>query len=307
MGLLEEIRDIPELAAVCYKKNYNKIKLSENIPYIGMGSSYFAPLTLQFCGKNIYPYIASEYFYYAKSKVPKAVLISQSGESSETLWCADKVDNIIAITNDTNSSLSKLENIEKLIEIRCGSENYSSTKSYINTLICLYIGLGIDPGKAVKILGYKFDEYSNKSRLTANEVFEKTKSAKVSGYYVLGSGPNWGTALEGALTLTETTKLPWQGMTVAQYDHGIKEGAGNSIVILLNSHGKDEKRLSTLKKNITKNSRCTIIEIAEDNLSEELSPIIFIARLNLFMNYIGDLMKVGDTFVLGSKVTKSIK
>jgi len=109
-----------------------------------MGSSYYTCLTLKYAGKNIKPEIASEYFnYISPGKVsPLGVLISQSGESSETLWCRELFKEYVAITNEPDSSLAKATNVMEVIPLLAGREKYSSTTTYINTLVVLYKGFG---------------------------------------------------------------------------------------------------------------------------------------------------------------------
>lgn len=62
--MIGEIREIPEKARLCYKNN-RSIRLPMHVPYIGMGSSYYAPLALKYLGCNIIPEIASEYYHYS--------------------------------------------------------------------------------------------------------------------------------------------------------------------------------------------------------------------------------------------------
>lgn len=302
-GLLEEILEIPEKARLCLENNKD-IKLPLNVPYIGMGSSYFAPLTLFYAGKEILPQIASEFYYYLSPKtLPSGVLLSQSGESSETVWCLEKFAKIVALTNKKESTIGTSEKTQQLIEIHAGEEKFSSTKTYVNTLIALYLGLGIDPSKAVEKITQEFESYKNTCLEYAKSIYDYQQSHQIKGLYVIGSGPNIGTALEGALTLSETTKLSWIGMATAQYDHGPKETANDTVVILLNSHGKDRKRVTSVKETLRNNSNALVIELVEDSLPEELAPLTLIVQLNFIMNYLADVMFVGDTFTLGGKVT----
>lgn len=302
-GLFEEILEIPVKAEQCYQLNRN-IKLPVGVPYIGMGSSYYAPLTLYYSRANIHPQIASEYFYYlAEKKEQLAVLVSQSGESSETVWNLKKFKEVVVVVNDKGSTLATSKNTKKVIDIVAGKENYSSTKTYINTLIALYCGLGIDPGLAIEELTKKFETYRKMAKENSEKIFEYLKKNKINGVYVIGSGPNTGTAYEAALTLGETTKLSWIGMPVAQYDHGPKETANNTVVIILNSNGRDKNRINLVKKTLGANSNALVIEIFENSLTEILSPITLMVQVNLLMNYLADLMQVGETFILGEKVT----
>lgn len=299
-GLYEEILEIPQRAADCYEKN-KYVKLPENVPYLGMGSSYFAPLTLFYCGAKINPQIASEYYYYlSRNKENLGVLVSQSGESSETVWNKEKFEKYYTITNNKDSSLGK--NAKEIFEIFSGEENYSSTKSYINTLITLYLGLGFDPKDAIEKMTLNFINFQNNSQINTQKILGYMNMNTLKGLYIIGSGPNIGTAYEGALTMSETTKLAWIGMPLAQYDHGPKETADKTIVIILDSNGKDKKRIQALSEAL-KNSDALIIRLEEKELEEIFSPLTLIVQLNLIMNYLADLLNVGETFLVGGKIT----
>ncbi len=270
-----------------------------------MGSSYFAPLTLYYCGAEINPLIASEYYYYLSGQIqPQGVLLSQSGESSETVWNLEKFEGVVSITDQPSSSLGNAANVKQLVELKSGPEQYSSTKSYINTLIVLYQGLGIDCAPAVEALAANFTSLEAQGQDAARGIAQYTGNRVAKGLYVIGSGPNIGTAYQGALTLSETTKLSWIGMPVAQYDHGPKETAEDTVVIILNSHGKDEKRIRSLASTLQANSNALIVELEEREITEELSPITLVAKLNWLMNYLADELGAGDTFKLGGKVTR---
>ncbi len=300
-GLYEEIQEIPQRAQDCLEAN-RELKLPTNVPYIGMGSSYYAPLTLLYCGKSIQPYIASEYYYYLEGKQPAGVLISQSGESSETVWNLENFEQVTSLTNNNQSSLATAPNVRQVVELHAGDEAYSSTKSYVNTLIALYLGLGVDPTPAVEALKTRFRELETLAKADAERIATYLVSRAVKGFYIIGSGPNHGTALEGVLTLSETTKLTWVGMPVAQYDHGPKETANDTVVVVLNAHGKDQKRIEAVKANLESNSNALVVEL-EAATPEMLSPIPLITHLNFVMNYLADSLQVDDTFKLGGKVT----
>lgn len=65
--LLEEIGEIPQQANLCIQEN-STIKLPKEVPYIGMGSSYYASLSLFYAGANINPLMSSEFHYYLATK-----------------------------------------------------------------------------------------------------------------------------------------------------------------------------------------------------------------------------------------------
>ena len=304
-GLHEEILEIPEKAELCYAKNRG-IELPQSVPYLGMGSSYFAPLTLFYAGANINPQIASEYYYYLSKEIqPLGVLLSQSGESSETLWNLDRFKSVISITNNPDSSLGNSKKVGKVIQLYAGEEKFSSTKTYINTLLALYIGLGIEPAPAIKLLKKEFDDSREQTKMQADKIFQYIQSTQVKGLFIIGSGPNIGTANQGALTLTETTKLSWTAMSVAQYDHGPKEAANNTVLVILSSHGKDEKRIESLEKTVQNKSNALAIKFEMADSSEQLSPLLLIVKLNFLMDYLVDCLEVGNAFLIGEKVTRT--
>jgi glucosamine--fructose-6-phosphate aminotransferase (isomerizing) len=296
-GLIEEIRQIPDAAIACYEQNKD-VRLPLNIPYIGMGSSYFAGLTFFYAGILIHPFIASEYFrYLAKSVKPEAVLISQSGESSETLWNVKKFEKIIAVTNNNESSLAKAGNTQTVVELHAGEEHYSSTKTYLNTLVTLSLGFEINPLPAIEFILNNSLAIEQKAEEKAGKIFEHIQKFNSKGFYVLGSGPNIGTVCEAALTLTETTKLPWNAMPIAQYDHGTKEAGAKSVIIVCDGYG-NEKRTEEIA-GVLQSSDALFIRLGEPQVEEILSPIAYIFELNLIMNYLADCLEIKDIFQFG--------
>jgi glucosamine--fructose-6-phosphate aminotransferase (isomerizing) len=242
--------------------------------------------------------------YLSKRKSPLGVFISQSGESSETLWCLERCQEAVAVVNNTESSLAKAMNLKKVVDLYAGKEKMSSTKNYVNTLISLYLGLKINPQKAIQKLRKNFFPLQAEAQEKAQKITRYLKSGKVKGFYVIGSGPNLGTAYEAALTLSETTKLPWNGMSVAQYDHGPKETADNTVVLILNAHGKDERRILLVKDVLRQRSNALVVELNENTLSELISPLTLIVQANFLMNFLADELQVGNTFKLGGKITR---
>jgi glucosamine--fructose-6-phosphate aminotransferase (isomerizing) len=316
-GLIEEIQDIPKYAKECldhYLAHKPSLPL-ENTFYVGMGSSYYAPLTLFYCGVNIQPVLASEHFYYRASidaKPACGVLISQSGESSETVWNIESFEQIISITNQPESTIGKASKKDGCFQMLAGVEKASSTKTYMNTLIILYVAFNINPQPAVQLLETNYEQMAASSQEYAKKIFEYETGRSVKGRIIIGSGPNMGTAYQGSLTMSECTRELWTPMTVSQYDHGPKECSENTVVVILNANGKDKRRIEAIKRLIqtTKGpSAALVIELMEDRVSEQLSPITFNLWLNLIMNCLGDLVLGGEEFAykVGGKVTLAEK
>lgn len=301
--MINEIREIPEKARLCFEKN-RTIRLPEEVPYIGMGSSYFAPLALKYAGCNIFPEIASEYYHYShrNKDYALAVLLSQSGCSSETVWNIERFSQYLAIVNNTDSPLATSPKASQVIEIHAGAEEHSSTKTYVNTLITLYQGLGIDTQKAVRFLEDNIQKYEEWGERQAEFISDKYKSGNINGIYVLGNGPNIATACEAALVLTECTKIPFIPMALPQYDHGSKESAHGSIVIGISTEGPLKHRTRQLFETITRAGAISVIW-EESDVSEYLSPVASIVPLNCLAYSLARKLGISRTFAIGNKVT----
>jgi glutamine---fructose-6-phosphate transaminase (isomerizing) len=195
-------------------ENSPAYKLPLGVPYLGMGSSYFAPLAFKYMGVDIQQEIASEFFYYLKqeNKLPHAVILSQSGRSTEALWCASLFEKYTAITNNLKSPLSTSDNSSQSIDLMAEEEQFSSSKTFVNTLLALFKGFGFDASSSVDLLERNFQGYIKKGEEMANRIFEQMNQNHIHGIYILGSGPNIGIALNAALILSESTKKNFHGM-----------------------------------------------------------------------------------------------
>jgi len=302
--MLSEILGIPESAWYCYNQIQDK-SLPLNVPYLGMGSSYYAPLVLKYCGKEIYPEVASEYFHYLSpgETKPLGVLISQSGESSETLWCRDLFKEFIAITNESQSALARSKNAKEVIHLNAGREEFSSTKTFINTLVVLYNGLGIDIKSALENIYAGLGIYREWGEKTAFELAGYIRSEKLNGICFIGSGPNIATACQAALIFTETTKLTATGLPLSQYDHGPKESSPGSLIFILESGGSSKTRTDRLADKLIF-AGAQVIPVIELSLTEILSPFALIIRTNFLSYYLSHELGVSRTFNVGGKITR---
>lgn len=302
--MLSEIREIPQAARACYQRNQD-IELPGGVPYLGMGSSFIATLVLKYLQKPVRPEMAAEYAYYLAKPQPEgsAVLISQSGYSSEIIWNVDFFESYTAIVNDTSSSLATARNASQVIDICAGKEKLCATKSYVNTLIALYQGHGIDTSGAIDTLTSSIARYEKWGKQAAQGIHARLSERSNQGVFVLGSGPNLGTAHQVALILTESTHLPVVSMSAAQYDHGPKEAAQNSIVLVINAEGKVYERTNRLIKKVTQaGAHCVVWN--ETQVPESHSPIVSIVPFLFLAYYLADDLGITEYFTLGGKITR---
>jgi glucosamine--fructose-6-phosphate aminotransferase (isomerizing) len=306
--MISEIREIPERASLCYREN-KQVRLPSEVPYLGMGSSYFAPLAMKYLGCNIYPEIASEYYHYThrNRKFNEAVLLSQSGRSSETLWCTERFSEYTAIVNDTGSPLAR--SAKEVIAMHAGEEKHSASKTYVNTLITLYQGLGMDAGTAVTAIGENMGKYEEWGEQQAEFIHDLYTSRDAGGagrgargIYILGNGPDAATACEAALILTESTRIPFTPMALPQYDHGPKEAAQGCIVLNIRSDGPAAERGDKLMNTLSR-AGAYVASWDDRDVPEHLSPICSIIPFNCLAYFLGKRLGIRETFALGNKIT----
>lgn len=302
--MLNEINEIPSKAKY-FLDNTPAYQLPLNVPYLGMGSSYFAALAFYYMGIPIDPYVASEYFNYISpgTKKQEAVLVSQSGKSSETVWCSSLFEHFTAITNDAGSTLATHPAVKQSILLNAGIEHYSSSKTYINTLLSLFRGFNIDCTDTINTMVTHWENYHSLGKKMAEEFYQLYLEKKSSSFYITGNGPNIATALQAALILSESTKLNFNGMPMAQYDHGPKETANNSIVIQIVSQGPSFDRSFQLTQSIRK-AGAYVMTVQEPAASEKLSILPNSVPFNFMAHYLSQLLGITELFSVGSKITE---
>lgn len=299
-----EIYEIPYRAELCYQKNKGLI-LPEDIPYIGMGASNIASKVFRYLGINILPEKAAEYYnYLIKYKNPaNGVLISQSGHTSEILWCADYVNSFTAIVNDENSPLVTHKNCAKKILLHAGDEHEIPAKTYINTLLIHYLGFGFDPSEAITILKDQMLHFEQIGIELGELIRAKLKWRRKGAIYILGNGPNISTANMAALALSTVIKVPVLSMSVSQYDHGFKETANDSLVVGINHIGPEQNRTKQLLETV-KDAGAKVFEINNTLAHSIYSPITLPLPFFFAAEYLSNKLNVNSTFHVGDKVTR---
>ncbi|MDX8339517.1 hypothetical protein SLH46_10010 [Draconibacterium sp. IB214405] len=302
----DEVFEIPYRAELCYKKNKGLI-LPEDVPYIGMGASHIATEAFRFMGINFFPEKAAEYFnYLLKYKEPeKGVLISQSGQSSETLWCADYFKSYTAVVNDEDSPLGNHQNCSKKVLLYSGEENHIATKTYINTLLVLYLGFGFDPAEAVNALKKHQKDFDVSGEEIGQLIYSRTIRKKRSCLYILGNGPNIATANVAALVLSQVTRIPVLSMSVSQFEHGFMETSRDALVIGINHEGRESARTKRLLRKI-KNAGADTFEVSNKYVESIFSPVTLPMPFYFASAYLSERLKVKNLFMMGNKVVNSI-
>lgn len=299
-----ELFDIPIQARLCYEKNKGLI-LPDKVPYIGMGSSYFAAVTLRYLGVKIFPELAGDYFHFIRAikQFDNAVLISQSGKTTDVLNCAACFREYTAIVNNTESPLANKPNLKSVVPIYAGNERFSSTKTFINTLITLYLGHGFDVRDVLDSVERRFSEFELTGNSIGSTLYKSIRKQNAK-CIILGSGPNVGIAYQAALMLSESLKYPFVGMSLTQYEHGYKETARNAVVIVINpSKGILYERTNRLK-DVLRSVNAKVFEINEPELDEIYSPFTSILPFFFMARFLSSKLGITEPFLIGTKITE---
>lgn len=275
-----------------------------------IATKYFLEKTLNIPVSIEYPYVFNNY-----RKRPKdytvVIAISQTGKSTATIESIDKcvawnIDNAV-LTSDIHSPITK--NAASVIEIPCGEEKAPfKTKGYTATILILYI-FGLEISYSLKkITQEEYEFYTielEKVVLVIMESIERSESWYDSNQtslnqgnkiMVVGYGPNYGTALEGGIKLTETIRCPSNGYELEEFMHGPNLAVDEDYHILfISTPGAGKERINTLAKYLRQTSPyCYVISDKDDDdnkddkniylsgdIIEDFTPLQFIIPLQL--------------------------
>jgi glucosamine--fructose-6-phosphate aminotransferase (isomerizing) len=211
-----------------------------SVKLIACGSAYHAALVGKYVMEEIARIpasaeLASEYRYsQAPSERPLVILISQSGETADTLGAAREArrrgSRTLAIANVVGSSLTR--EVDKTLYTRAGIEiGVASTKAFIAQLVVLYL-IALKMGQDRGALGYDEidrmkDDLRSLPRAVQN-VLDKAeeirllaaKYGKAKDVFYIGRHANFPVALEGALKLKEISYLHAEAYAAGELKHG---------------------------------------------------------------------------------------
>ncbi|MFX1354764.1 MAG: SIS domain-containing protein [Promethearchaeota archaeon] len=243
------------------------------------------------------------------------IAISQSGETKDT------IDSIgiakkrgcftVGIMNNSKSTLAK--KCSFIIELKCGKEkSVLATKTYVSELAVLAM-LSLEIAKENKSVS---NEEYNKIWVEIIRIPDRIYSAlpqiqeKVKEYaihfktikycFILGSGPEYATAMEAALKLKEGARIFGQAYSTAEFPHGPITLADSETCILAILPYEDDRRKTKLISilNRIKERKATILGVYEliekdkipmqidygievPNTLKDLQPLIMILAVQL--------------------------
>ncbi|MEM3832356.1 MAG: SIS domain-containing protein [Thermoprotei archaeon] len=247
--MINEIYEDPIAFSRTLSMNYELIKKTAfqineqlgNILYIiGSGTSYHASLSFQYTllrisDINASAIPASEFLRWLSPNIKRSVVIavSQSGESIDVINSVREVKEknmtIVGVTNNISSTLAKLSDV--VIPLYAGEEKaIAATKSYVSQLAALFL-LALELANVRGFLTRYKDMKEELFRipdlmtqvLKDNEdmAFRVALQLKESdGFFILGSGALYPSALEASLKIKETCSVIAEGYAMREFLHG---------------------------------------------------------------------------------------
>lgn len=279
---------------------------SDSIKLVACGTSFHAALV----GKYVFEDLAmipasaemsSEYRYSSPSiERPLTVLISQSGETADTLAAAREGKRrgcrTIAVTNYMGSSLTR--EVEEVLYTRAGLEiGVAATKTFTTQLVALYL-LAVRLGIGNRTLEYERarrlrDEIRQMPRWVGNVLDSAPKIeraarsiSKANNMFFIGRNINYPVALEGALKMKEISYVHAEGYPSGELKHGplalITEETP-VIAITIRDHTY-EKVLGNVREVAARGAPVTAVGYEDDrDLKKYVDDIIAVPRVpNIF-------------------------
>ena len=326
--MLEDIYAQPDAIAETLRRNQGAVErvveefFSEEVKLIylsGSGTSYHAGLASQLILSSLArlpatAIPASEFAAWTPSIMGEGfylIAVSQSGESRDVLEAVrdarKKGVKILAITNTPGSTLTKLAD-ETLLTYAGEEVAVTATKTFTSQLSLLYLlslqmalKRGFEPDRLKALLRSLYavpDLLRGNMKEMEDEcsfLAELYKDKNV--YFVLGSGPNYATALEGALKLKEACNVFSEGFATREFLHGPVQLVNEKTAVMLILFKTELEEVRRLVKSF-KGYGAPVIAVSNDaSVGDELkvetlsfkgdappyiSPMVYAAPLQLY-------------------------
>jgi glucosamine--fructose-6-phosphate aminotransferase (isomerizing) len=288
--------------------------------FSGSGTSYHAALAAQYVASslsnkpaNSIP--ASEFDSWIRTPAAKGnalIVISQSGESVDALSAVsaarEKKMLTVAITNTQGSPLAEAADFS--VVTRAGPERaITATKTFVCCLAAAYMlvldlisstGAHVGNHNELPRLKRELETCSSVLQKTArlSEDQAKTLAERYRGhslFFVLGTGANYTTALEGALKLKESCHVMADGYAAREFLHGPMQLVDQRTPVIAFLTKADYETMEPLARSF-QGLGAPVAQIYEESvtisgqdrlevasgLSEPLAPLAFIVPIQLF-------------------------
>jgi glucosamine--fructose-6-phosphate aminotransferase (isomerizing) len=286
----------------------------------GCGTSFHSALAGSYMFHSIFQKTEAEaiqsfelkHYYNALNPQTLVMAFSHTGDTKTTLDAVIRARENGATTNAiTGVKDSKIvSRVNKALGVGDGRElSRAHTKSYTNSLFAsIYLSAYFLQSQASHRVAESMLEQLNDIPQSIMSTInnEEKKVAKLAHdylrserYFFVGSGPNLATALEAALKMKESNYSASEGMELEQFLHGPWVSLNpESLVVLVAPTGPSHQRnidlLQICKdlgvRTISITNDRHVVDLSSDSIfipdvSEELSPLVYIVPLQLFAYY----------------------
>ncbi len=268
--------------------SFNSIKI------VGCGTSFNAAMVGKYIMEEFAKIpttleLASEYRYSPGAlETPLVILISQSGETADTLAASREARRrgcrTLGVTNVVGSSLTR--EVDEVFYTHAGPEiGVAATKTYITQLIAMYI-IGIRIGYAKRALSYDA-MWSALSGLRSapsvvQSVLDQTSEIEDAAEFIkdsrdvffIGRNINYPTMLEGALKLKEISYIHAEGFAAGELKHGplaLLDAKTPIIAVALSKDHTYDKMMANISEVAARDSPVVSIGLENDHELAQIS------------------------------------
>ncbi len=286
-----------------------ELRKIEHITIIGCGTAYYAGLLSSYYleklveGLTIDVAVASE-LRYRSFHLPKntvAIVVSQSGETADTLACLREIKRrgvkTLGVINAVGSTIAR--EVDGGIYVHAGPEiSVASTKAFTSQVVAMtMLGLQIAQAKGagleltseyVKELALLPEEIEKVIKHTNNEIAEVAKKyAKYEHALYFGRDTLFPVALEGALKLKEISYIQAEGYAAGELKHGpiaLVDDKFFEVALLLDNWLLD-KSLSALAEVNARGGHIVAITNSKKDIDAE-----YVVRVNTKLDILAPLV-----------------
>jgi len=299
--MAKEIHEQPEVIAHTIAHYADLAQRRVDIPNLDIDLATLTRITLCGCGTAYYAGLVAKYWFeryarlpveidvasefrYREAPLPEnglAVLISQSGETADTLaglrYCREQRQHIAAVVNVQHSSIARESDV--VLPTLAGPEiGVASTKAFtcqLSVLACLAIAAGkarghIDDALEHELVGALVELPRLMTRVLRQEqrfadIAHQLSHAQDMLY--LGRGVNYPLALEGALKLKEISYIHAEGFAAGELKHGAIALIDESVpvVVIAPPGPTHDKTLSNMQEVAARGGQIVLLTSEADN------------------------------------------
>jgi len=299
--MAKEIHEQPEVIAHTIAHYADLAQRRVDIPNLDIDLANLTRITLCGCGTAYYAGLVAKYWFeryarlpveidvasefrYREAPLPEnglAVLISQSGETADTLaglrYCREQRQHIAAVVNVQHSSIARESDV--VLPTLAGPEiGVASTKAFtcqLSVLACLAIAAGkarghIDDALEHELVGALVELPRLMTRVLRQEqrfadIAHQLSHAQDMLY--LGRGVNYPLALEGALKLKEISYIHAEGFAAGELKHGAIALIDESVpvVVIAPPGPTHDKTLSNMQEVAARGGQIVLLTSEADN------------------------------------------